>query len=152
MRKRKIYQRTENRTEEEQALRAALETSEKLPKTPSGVFSYAPSIYEIQKSLQSLLLAQGRAEETLQLKWSPKNAHDHLTVGRALLEEGHLAEAEDQFKRALELDSQQEDTLVSLGVLRIRQRSWEEAVSYLTKAVQVNPRIHGLVTISVKPC
>lgn len=64
--------------------------------------------------------------------------------GQAALNSGQLNEAETDFRRVLELDSQSAAAYTNLGVVYMRRKQWSKAVSALEKAERLNPQVAGI--------
>jgi tetratricopeptide (TPR) repeat protein len=69
-------------------------------------------------------------------------------LGLACEREGALDEAERWWRKALELDPDNADTLIELGRLALGRRQWDEAVRHLERASELSPQalqpVYGL--------
>jgi len=65
-------------------------------------------------------------------------AESQVKAGVALMQQGDLDGATDDFDRALELDPQNADAYYYRGVVAGRLESWDKAVADLTKAIGLN--------------
>jgi tetratricopeptide (TPR) repeat protein len=63
----------------------------------------------------------------------PKEAEPHVSAGQLLEGENKFAEAEDQYKAALAIDSQSTDAAIGLANIYMRGRRFPEAEKYLQK-------------------
>src|SRR5207253_1338888 len=69
----------------------------------------------------------------------PRNAEAHHQYAFVLLGLGEDSAAAEDFRRALDLDPERPITLHHLGVLRIIQRRYDEALRWLDSALSVEP-------------
>ncbi len=83
----------------------------------------------IEKSKPEEALAVYQHAETLQ----PKEAEPHLAAGRLLEGENKFANAEQEYKLALALDSHSTDAVIGLANVYMRGRRFPEAEDYLRK-------------------
>jgi Tfp pilus assembly protein PilF len=83
-----------------------------------------------------VVLARARAER-------PGSAHTHVRIGRALLVQGRLREAEDAFRMALSLDPQNAAALHGAAELLIDRDRYVEAIEMLQRAVSADPAQAG---------
>ncbi len=81
--------------------------------------------------------AQARQAEVLQ----------HAARGAELAEKGHYAEAEQEFRAALQLDPQNADLFVGLGSAMLNQKRYDEAESVARGWLRLNPNNAGGHTI-----
>jgi Flp pilus assembly protein TadD len=63
----------------------------------------------------------------------------HAARGAQLANKGHYAEAEQEYREALQLDSQNDDLYVNLAYVLIQQKKWDDAESAAREAVRLNP-------------
>jgi Tfp pilus assembly protein PilF len=83
------------------------------------------------KSKPDEALAAYQRAATLQ----PKEAEPHLSAGQLLEQENKFAEAEQEYKQTLALDSQSVDAVIGLANIYMRGRRFPEAEDYLRKLV-----------------
>jgi len=84
------------------------------------------------------VLAQSEYERLFAM--APRSARAHELLGRSLQAEGKTAEAEAEFKAALEAGPPVADVLVALGDLRRSKLDFAEARGYYSRAVELAPR------------
>jgi tetratricopeptide (TPR) repeat protein len=63
----------------------------------------------------------------------------HVAHGGELVKKGLYAEAELEYRAALQLDSQNDDVYVSLAYVLLQQRKWGDAASAAREALRLNP-------------
>jgi len=63
----------------------------------------------------------------------------HMARGAELAKKGRYAEAEPEYRAALQLDSQNDDVYVSLAYVLLQQRKWGDAASAAREALRLNP-------------
>src|SRR5260370_34600425 len=63
--------------------------------------------------------------------------------GQAALQQGHLEQAEQAFRKVVAVDPQSAGAYANLGVVYMREQHLEQALSALHKAQQLSPRIAG---------
>jgi tetratricopeptide (TPR) repeat protein len=63
----------------------------------------------------------------------------HVARGAELAKRGQYAEAEQEYRVALLLDSQNADLYVNLGLVLDQQKKWDDAVSAGREALRLNP-------------
>ena len=68
----------------------------------------------------------------------PKEAEPHLAAGLLLEREDHYAQAEQEYKLALALDSRSTDAVMGLAEIYMRGRRFPEAEEYLRKLLATN--------------
>ena len=68
----------------------------------------------------------------------PKEAEPHLAAGLLLEREDHYAQAEQEYKLALGLDSRSTDAVMGLAEIYMRGRRFPEAEEYLRKLLATN--------------
>ena len=66
-------------------------------------------------------------------------ARQHVARGAELAKKGEYAEAEQEYRAALLLDSQNADLYISLGFVLDRQEKWDDALAAAREAVRLNP-------------
>src|SRR5258708_33846900 len=64
--------------------------------------------------------------------------------GQAALEQGHLEQAEQAFRKVIALDPQSAGAYANLGVVYMREKRWPQALAELHKAQQLSPQIAGI--------
>jgi tetratricopeptide (TPR) repeat protein len=70
----------------------------------------------------------------------PRNAEPHLYAGVLLEKENHFADAEEEYKKALAMDSTSSDAVTALANLYMRGRQLEKAGDMLRKLVVAHPQ------------
>ena len=83
----------------------------------------------ITKSTPEEAVTAYRQAETLQ----PREAEPHLLAGQILEQENKFADAEQEYKKALALDSQSVDAVTGLANIYMHGRRFPEAEDYLRK-------------------
>src|SRR5258708_3025364 len=83
----------------------------------------------IAKTKPEEALAAYQQAETFQ----PKEPEPHLSAGRLLEEENKFAEAEQEYKQALAIDSRSVDAVIGLANIYMRGHRFPEAEDYLRK-------------------
>jgi tetratricopeptide (TPR) repeat protein len=68
----------------------------------------------------------------------PKEAESHLSAGLLLERENNYAQAEQEYKQALELDSRSTDAVMGLANIYMHGRRFPEAEEYLRKLLAAN--------------
>ncbi|MFO8183856.1 MAG: tetratricopeptide repeat protein [Candidatus Aegiribacteria sp.] len=63
----------------------------------------------------------------------------HLETGMALLQQGLLERAEQEFMDALEIGDEYHSALLGLGMVNFRRSSWTTAADYFHRYIQVRP-------------
>jgi tetratricopeptide (TPR) repeat protein len=63
----------------------------------------------------------------------------HVAHGAGLAKKGRYAEAELEYRAALQLDSQNDNVYVSLAYVLLQQRKWGDAASAAREALHLNP-------------
>lgn len=91
----------------------------------------------ISYAREDTITARGYYEKTLALRPGHLEAHSHL--GRILFSEGHLDEAERQFKKQFELSSETVDAALGLAAIYTQKEAWPEAERYYLKALELQP-------------
>jgi tetratricopeptide (TPR) repeat protein len=89
----------------------------------------------IAKAKPEEALAAYRKAAALQ----PKDAEPHLAGGLLLEQENKFADAEQEYKEALALDSRSTDAVIGLANIYMRGRRFPEAEEYLRKLLAENP-------------
>ena len=72
---------------------------------------------------------------------------DVIDVGFSLHQQGQLEDAENAYKKALEMDCQNAEVYNLLGVLKLQQGDTDEAVKNIEKAVQISPQAYFYETL-----
>ncbi|MHB8218024.1 MAG: tetratricopeptide repeat protein [Candidatus Sulfotelmatobacter sp.] len=88
----------------------------------------------IEKARPEEALAAYHEAATLQ----PKEAEPHLYAGGVLEKENRFADAEQEYKQALALDTHSSDAVMGLANIYMRGRRFPEAENYLRKLVAEN--------------
>ncbi len=71
-------------------------------------------------------------------EFQPKEAEPHFAAGMLLEQENKFADAEQEYKRALELDPGSRDAVMGLANVYMRGRRFPEAEDYLRKLLARN--------------
>ncbi|MHC4990330.1 MAG: tetratricopeptide repeat protein, partial [Planctomycetota bacterium] len=69
------------------------------------------------------------------------HARSRQNLGRALLLDGRVEEAETQLREALRLDPRNADALVNLGNIALHRARYDEAIAHYEVAITVNSRL-----------
>ena len=121
-----------NPSEAQKAFQQALDQDPNSTDALGGVLN----VYLIQKQPDKAL-----AVANSQLAKYPKNAGFHIIVGRLLFEQKKdAAGAEAEFKRAVELDKNNVEALVSLGRVQTEQGKTDQALQTYLDAAKNNPK------------
>ena len=67
-----------------------------------------------------------------------------FTHGQTALQNGDLATAEADFRRVLSVDPQAGAAYANLGVIAMRRKQWDHALSLLQKAETLEPQVAGI--------
>ena len=98
-----------------------------------------------KSQLGKLLSESGRASEALAILTPLANGSADVDVlnayGIALSQSGRLNDATAQFRRAIELDSNNAPAYENLGITALRGNDLAAAEQHLTRALQLNPRL-----------
>ena len=91
----------------------------------------------------------GIAGQALQAAAKPTNQGsgnpaDIFHSGQEALKNGNLDEAEQDFRRVLQLDPASGAAYANLGVVHMRRRQWEKALEDLRKAEKLMPQVPGI--------
>jgi Tfp pilus assembly protein PilF len=89
----------------------------------------------LEKSKPDEALQADREAATLR----PKQAEPHLSAGQLLEKENKFSDAEQEYKRALALDSQSSDAVVGLANIYMQGRRFPEAEDSLRKLLAIQP-------------
>ncbi len=65
-------------------------------------------------------------------------------AGQQALERGDLQEAERNFRQVLVLDPKAAPAYTNLGVIEMRRKNWDHAMTYLKKAESLSPNVPGI--------
>jgi tetratricopeptide (TPR) repeat protein len=77
-------------------------------------------------------------KETL-LPENKRKAQNHFSLGRNLLEKGSTERAKEEFKKAIDLDPDHGEALVSLGRVCLKEKNPKEAILFFERGVSLNP-------------
>ena len=88
-------------------------------------------------------IEKSKPEEALDAYWhaaalQPKEAEPHLAAGLLLERENNYAQAEQEYKQALALDSRSTDAVMGLANIYMHGRRFPEAEQYLRKLLVAN--------------
>lgn len=72
-----------------------------------------------------------------QILANPVDPWGYVNLGRALLDAGNIEEARTQFTKALEIDNQFPQALLSMGKLLLYEEKWDDASEYYMRARSV---------------
>lgn len=122
-------------------LQALIEDYERMATAEPGEFAY-------QMILGHLYKRTGRVDEaieayTLASEIEPENSLPWISLADAYARAERIDEARDAYERALEMtsdSSSQEEILFALADIAFSQRDFDEATSYFTRLVDLNPR------------
>lgn len=67
----------------------------------------------------------------------PISADTHFAAGQFAESQGNLAQANDQYSKALKLDPKHNDALFRTGIVQVKQRQFNAAIATFNKYVQV---------------
>src|SRR3954462_10703275 len=91
-------------------------------------------------------LIPGHAQSTPS-QAAPDQKSDPRTIferGQTALQQGHLAQAEADFRTVLSIDPNSTAAYANLGVVYMRQKHWKSALAMLEKAEQLSPGVPGI--------
>ncbi len=88
-----------------------------------------------------ILLAWGSNHDMLKFNAGRVAAEDHLMFGNAYLEQGNLAAAATEFKKAVIADSTYAKAYNNLGLISTRRSNLGEAAQYFYKAISKDPNV-----------
>jgi tetratricopeptide (TPR) repeat protein len=91
--------------------------------------------YLMQKQVDKALAAA-----TAQLAKYPNNAKFHIILGRLLSEKKDFAGAEAEFKRATQLDKNDREALIQLGMAENERGATDQALETFLNAAKANPK------------
>ena len=74
-------------------------------------------------------------------KSDPRTIFEH---GQTALQQGHLPQAEADFRTVLSIDPNSAAAYANLGVVYMRQKLWKSALAMLQKAEQLSPGLSGI--------
>ena len=80
-----------------------------------------------------------RAELDRAIEMNPRNADAYFWRGEADAKAGELGKAVGNYKRVLELEPERKDALFALARIYGGNREYDEAITYLTRAIRVAP-------------
>ena len=103
----------------------------------------------IKRDLVKIFIATGRTQEALALLGPVADSHDAValdSLGVSLAEAGQVAQARENFLRALALDPDNADVMSHLGVLALREKNPTAARDWFEKALAKNPKLPGTLT------
>lgn len=103
-----------------------------LKQSPATGFSHPPS-------LQSPPDSAKRASQA-----SPIDPQASFAQGQAALQSGDLATAEAAFRHVLSVDPQSGAAYANLGVIAMRRKEWDHALTLLQKAEKLEPKMSGI--------
>ena len=111
-----------------------------------------PNDVNTRKILAELQLITGKDKEAAEsLANIPpeqrENAATQIAIGFSEQKQGRLAEAEQAWRKALELDPKALDAWFNLGWLYNKLSRFEEAEASLAKAVKLNPNAHKTLAL-----
>jgi tetratricopeptide (TPR) repeat protein len=117
-----------------QAAEAQFRSALKLnPNIDQCYFGLADALDQQGKSAEAVTLLEG------QLQKKPKSVLTLRTLGRMLFRAGRFDEARIQFSRALELEPNNADIHVDLGVTAMKQKNFAEAANQFNAALKIRP-------------
>ncbi|MFC4019806.1 tetratricopeptide repeat protein [Micromonospora sp. GCM10011542] len=109
------------------------------------LLALGPADAYAQRSAAAILAGARNGQPALNAAWrgvelAPQEPQAHLVLGlvAARLELFDLAER--AYREALRLDPQLAEVRHDVGVMRLEQRRWSEAIEYLAEAATLNPR------------
>lgn len=107
-----------------------------------------PNAPELHFHLGRAILLQSHSREALQeasaefrseLKVSPEDSASHFQLGQIAQAQGNTADAKTHFERAVSLSPTFVQALIALGKIHLQNKQYQEAVSALTRATQLQP-------------
>lgn len=111
---------------------------------------------DLQKGID-LLKAKNYSEATAAfqefLNEEPDNAEAHAYLGQSLLGEKKTAQAQKEFEKAADLDSNSDRAKIGMARVQIEQKSWDKAKATLAKASEDNaevPYYQGIASLGQK--
>lgn len=131
----------------ERVLRAcrALQGRALLSRSPSAARSPANILAALCFAL-AILAAPGGFARGIQQQTPPDRVDPQawFAKGQAALQSGDLATAEKSFRTVLSVDPRSAAAYANLGVIAMRRKDWEQALSLLQKAEKLDPKMAGI--------
>jgi tetratricopeptide (TPR) repeat protein len=107
-----------------------------------------PNAPELHFHLGRAILLQSHSREALQeasaefrseLKVSPEDSASEFQLGQIAQAQGNTADAKTHFERAVSLSPTFVQALIALGKIHLQNKQYQQAVSALTRATQLQP-------------
>ncbi|MGA2420332.1 MAG: tetratricopeptide repeat protein [Candidatus Acidiferrum sp.] len=94
----------------------------------------------------AMLAATGELARAGQPQTTPEriDPQEWFAQGQAALQSGDLATAEKSFRKVLSVDPRSAAAYANLGVIAMRRKDWEQALSLLQKAEKLDPKMAGI--------
>lgn len=109
---------------------------------PHGTKSAAPRDASVTRSA-SLTTQSAKNNDTAR-STAPKDPKVLFAQGQAALQRGDLHEAELSFRAVIAADPRAGSAYANLGVIAMRRKEWEHALTLLQKAATLEPRVSGI--------
>lgn len=105
------------------------------PDDASGHYALGFTLQAIQRSAE----ARGEYEQSIALQ--TQQTESYYQLGLMDLDAGNRRTASQQFDRVLKRAPQHAGALTGLGQIRYQEKNYDEAASFLTRAVSANPKL-----------
>lgn len=105
-------------------------------------------VTEAERDYKKGRLASAAQKFRFILEVDDKNVHARQMLAICLMDLGQYTEAQEQCNRALELGQELATTYAILGTLYARQRRFEEGVSLIRKAIELDPTLEKAIPLS----
>jgi len=99
--------------------------------------------YKSVGDFRNALYKENKGFAQTQLDPLVKNVQYYLDLGRSLTLQNRLQEAEEVYRKAINVDPNNAETLTLLGAFLVIQNRLAEAEDFCLKAIQVNPKFEG---------
>jgi Tfp pilus assembly protein PilF len=112
-----------------------------IPEADNQIFRHS-ALYRFCRLLYSQLVAkkmQAASEKTDKTKGEKTEAKRDTKLGWYYKEQGKFIQAEELFKKAIELDPKDEDAVVGLGYVNLELRNYVKMEEAFRKAIEINP-------------
>jgi tetratricopeptide (TPR) repeat protein len=96
-------------------------------------FADGEAVYRAKKYAEATSIFEAYVER------HPKNAMGHYMVGLSAWKSGDFAKSEKAFEDALKIEPQHVKSLINLSRVLLDQKRFDEAISRLTIAIEINP-------------
>ncbi len=109
--------------------------TEELSYSKESVYTMISNVYLAEQDLENAIVFQ---EKALELK---EDYRTYVTLGMNYHLLKNDEKAEEAYKKALKMNPEKAEALVSLGSLYLGMQKYDEAVSFLLKSIEKEPKI-----------